>query len=465
MTIGGDNIINYNFSYILTLGSVQCSLITVFLYMFPLHKKKQFVLRFISCVVISLLIAPLIKMYQSYTANIFCNTTSSIKSFLGVIFGIGGDLSFNLLLICFVVYVCCKIEWNKAFYCSICAYLTQDIAYTIFVIIMPNSANRGAKTINPNTLWLELLIMALIYSFFFLFFAQKLPENGEYKFNCNRSLPAMLSIIYIGRIIGTYAKKSFDSQDNNIFSFMLIYDVLLSVTLLVTQLILQKEDSYRTAMAIETQLRLTQKRQYEIFRENIDAINHKCHDLKHLVSALKIETDSSRKKELLHELEQDIMIYDAHMDTGNDILDTLLSEIWVNCYHKNIQWTCMADGNALKFLDAIDLYTLLGNALENAVENTSQVSNTQKRFLCVNIWKKERMAFIKIENYCEDIPNFYDGIPITTKKNSLEHGYGMRSIQTVVNRYDGEWKVTIKDNIFTINIMLPIPMNIKNQKI
>lgn len=159
------------------------------------------------------------------------------------------------------------------------------------------------------------------------------------------------------------------------------------------------------------------------------------------------------------------MIYDAHMDTGNDILDTLLSEIWVNCYHKNIQWTCMADGNALKFLDAIDLYTLLGNALENAVENTSQVSNTQKRFLCVNIWKKERMAFIKIENYCEDIPNFYDGIPITTKKNSLEHGYGMRSIQTVVNRYDGEWKVTIKDNIFTINIMLPIPMNIKNQKI
>lgn len=88
----------------------------------------------------------------------------------------------------------------------------------------------------------------------------------------------------------------------------------------------------------------------------------------------------------------------------------------------------MADGNAIRFLDSVDLYTLLGNALENAVESVSQVSDPQKRFLSVNIWKRERMAFLKIENYCETIPEFRAVLPVTTKTNASEHGYGMRSI-------------------------------------
>ncbi len=75
---------------------------------------------------------------------------------------------------------------------------------------------------------------------------------------------------------------------------------------------------------MEAPLRLTQKWHYEAFRENPDVINHKCHDLKRLVAALKCETESARKQELLRELEEDVMIFDEHMDTGNDAPDALL---------------------------------------------------------------------------------------------------------------------------------------------
>lgn len=197
---------HYDFLQILTLGSIQCSLITAFLYMLPLQKREKFPLRFLSCILVSLFLTPVLKIYQSYTAAMF-RTAVPMRRFFGTILGAGGDLSFNLLLICLIVYLCCNIRLNKALYCSVCAYLTQDIAYTIFVILMPNAANRGAHSIQPDTLWLELLIMVLIYGFFFLIFARKLPENGEYKFNCGRSLPAMLLIMYIGRMIGTYINK------------------------------------------------------------------------------------------------------------------------------------------------------------------------------------------------------------------------------------------------------------------
>ena len=118
----------------------------------------------------------------------------------------------------------------------------------------------------------------------------------------------------------------------------------------------------------------------------------------------------------------------------------------------------MADGHAVSFLDPIDLYTLLGNALENAIESTSQISNPQKRFLSVNIWRKERMAFLKIENYCESEPQIQNGLPVTTKNTPSEHGYGIRSIQSVIQRYDGELKISTVDHVFTLAIILPIPM-------
>ena len=447
----------YDVTQILTPGAVQCGLVTGFLYMLPLQKREHFPQRFLVSVVISLLAAPLLKLYQTRTAGLFLRK-DAFPALLGIVIGTGGDLFLNLLLLFLLVFFCCKLKWHKALYCAVCAYLTQDIAYTAFVILMPNAANRGAHPVQPETLWLELLIMLLVYGLFFVCFAKKLPENGDYRFQCSRSLPVMLLLIFIGRILGTYAKWGFDAQSNNTFIFMLIYDALLSTTLLVTQLLQRREESYRTAAALESQLRLMQKLQYETFRSNLDAINHKCHDLKHLVAALRSEADSERKKELLRELEQDVMIYGAHMDTGNDVLDALLSDAWMNCYHKNVQWTCMADGHAVGFLDPIDLYSMLGNALENAIESAAQVTDPQKRFLSVNIWRKERMAFLKIENYCETVPKIQNGLPVTTKSNPSEHGYGMRSIQSVVQRYDGELKISTVDHVFTLDVILPIPM-------
>ncbi len=448
----------YDVSQILTPGAVQCGLVTGFLYMLPLQKREHFPQRFFFAAIGSLLAAPLLKLYQSCTAGLFLGR-DAFSALPGILIGTGGDLLWNVWILFLMVFFCCKLKWHKALYCAVCAYLTQDIAYTAFVILMPNAANRGTHPVQWNTFWLELLIMLLVYGFFFICFARKLPENGDYRFQCSRSLPAMLSLIFVGRILGTYAKWGFDTQSNNTFVFLLIYDALLSTTLLVTQLLQRREESFRTAAALEAQLRRMQKQQYETFRSNLDAINHKCHDLKHLVAALRSEGDSERKKELLRELEQDVMIYDAQMDTGNDGLDALLSDAWMNCYHKNVQWTCMADGQAVGFLDPIDLYTMLGNALDNAIESAAQVSDPQKRFLSVNIWRKQRMAFLKIENYCETLPVLQNGLPVTTKSNPSEHGYGMRSIQSVVHRHDGELKISTVDHVFTLSIILPIPMD------
>ena len=116
----------------------------------------------------------------------------------------------------------------------------------------------------------------------------------------------------------------------------------------------------------------------------------------------------------------------------------------------------MADGKALEFMDAFDLYIMLGNALDNAVECLSTVTPVEKRFLFINIRRKGSLVLICIRNYCEQSPEFAHGLPVTTKDNKQEHGYGTRSIRAIAEKYNGQISARWQNQVFSLNIMLPI---------
>ena len=49
-----------------------------------------------------------------------------------------------------------------------------------------------------------------------------------------------------------------------------------------------------------------------------------------------------------------------------------------------------------------------------------------------------------------------NGLPLTTKKDKDYHGFGMKSIQLVVNKYDGDLNVNVANNVFSLSIMFPV---------
>ena len=61
--------------------------------------------------------------------------------------------------------------------------------------------------------------------------------------------------------------------------------------------------------------------------------------------------------------------------------------------------------------------------------------------------------FIKIENYCDKPVQVKDGVPVTTKENPEEHGFGSRSIRSVVEKYQGESSVLVENHVFTLNMI------------
>ena len=63
---------------------------------------------------------------------------------------------------------------------------------------------------------------------------------------------------------------------------------------------------------------------------------------------------------------------------------------------------------------------------------------------------------IRVENCCGDDVVFSDGLPVT-KKDSKYHGYGMKSIRSIVEKYEGSMTVKVQDGWFELRILIPVP--------
>ena len=267
----------------------------------------------------------------------------------------------------------------------------------------------------------------------------------------------MLIILYIGRILGTLASIEYGSTETVLFRIILLYDMLLTASLLFSQVLIFYQGQYQQKLAMESQLRQQQYQQFILFQESVDTIQHKCHDLKHMIAALQQEGNTSQRQQLLQEMQTAVTRYDTSINTGNTTLDALLNRTWNSCEQRNIQWTCMVDGKALEFMDPFDLYIMLGNALDNAVECLTAIPEIEKRFLSVNIRCKNGLALLCLRNYCDHPLSFAHGLPLTTKTDKAKHGYGTRSIREIAEKYNGQISAKLEQQIFTLNILLPLP--------
>ncbi len=195
--------------------------------------------------------------------------------------------------------------------------------------------------------------------------------------------------------------------------------------------------------------------QYRISRESIDLVNRKCHDLKHQLVALR-EGVAGDKSEILKEMEQAVLFYEHVVNTGNNALDTVLTEKSLFCESNNINFTCIADGGKLDFMKPSDLYSLMGNAISNAIESVMREDDEEKRIIFLNVFEKQSMLCVHLENYCAAKPVFSDGLPVTTKADRENHGIGTKSIRYIADKYGGSTVFGFEEDLFSMDITFPL---------
>lgn len=226
--------------------------------------------------------------------------------------------------------------------------------------------------------------------------------------------------------------------------------VLYAYHILCRQTQAQKElDAMQTVLE-------NQYAQYKMSRESIEMINRKYHDLKHMITALRSEPDQETRTRWLDEIEADIHSYEAQNKTGNTILDTVLTGKSLYCQKHGIELSVVADGESIAFMDVMDICTIFGNALDNAIECELKIPEKEKRMIHLRLTTQKRFLLLQVENYCPQRPEFQSGLPVTTKSDSSNHGFGLKSIQYTAQKYGGTTTVQAEGSWFILKVLIPL---------
>ena len=232
-----------------------------------------------------------------------------------------------------------------------------------------------------------------------------------------------------------------------------LFRSLLSLLALLMLYIYKIEYHLRDDYEILSELLEKDKIRYEVSKEYTELINMKFHDIKHQIG--KLRRTEKVDPAYLDRLESAIRQYDSELHTGNEALDIILTEKNRICAEKNIEATIIADGRALSFISAADIYSIFGNILDNAIEASEKLQEDDMKQISLVAAEDSGVIRIRVQNYFSETPK-QDGDSFhTTKKDTDAHGFGIKSVKYIVEKYGGVVTTEISGSTFLLNILLP----------
>ncbi|MBR4210596.1 MAG: sensor histidine kinase [Lachnospiraceae bacterium] len=384
------------------------------------------------------------------------------------------ELSAAFLLLfaftCLLSFFCFDASPLGLLFCHIAAYTTQHFAYCLSncMLLLSNlNANvYGVYTeevlvskvlpVNEVFGWIfTFVIYYLSYYLSFLFFGLKLPKKEEPPL---KNLQ-VLAVSAVAIVLSIFVNSAivYGSQSGDLILLVNAYNAVCCVFIMYMLFSVMDKKQMENELTEIYEILRKSSEQYKNSRRTIELINIKCHDLKHQIR--EIGQANAINETALAEISDVISIYDSEVKTGNPVLDTILTEKSLYCYKNKIKLTCMADGSRLGFMNEAELYSLFGNAIDNAITAVRKVEDESRRYIGLNVSQLKGFVKVNIHNYYEGELNFSEeGLPLTTKADKENHGFGMKSIRYIVEKYGGTVSVKTEKGVFNLNILFPAAM-------
>ena len=246
-----------------------------------------------------------------------------------------------------------------------------------------------------------------------------------------------------------------------------IYDLLLfiycsvAVTVVVILIILYQNIKAEQGEKLLNQMLSTQiddlKRhigQVENLYQDIRGMKHDMTN--HILTLEKLYSGNgaSQAQEYANELKAHLSnVAVDGIKSGNPITDTTLQEWKTDAEKRNIRFDSDFHFPTGSNINAFDISVILNNALQNAVENTEEGKGTH---ISVKSYRRNNAYMIEISNSFTGTLRWDAecGLPITSRSESDDHGYGLHNIRNVARKYFGDIDITLKDDKFVLNVML-----------
>lgn len=368
----------------------------------------------------------------------------------------GGPLPYALLRLLRIVLVfgatvlamgwCFAIPLPTLITACASGYAVEHICFHITLII-GNTTPLLAGVSGPVARWelLEYLLFPVFYLIFALLAWLFFRKNNGYSEQSARMNGASITLIAV--TIGmTRLSDIWRDNLSIIVSFYAVAGCLLALCIqwvMLRAIRLQHENETMRLLWRE------ERRQYELSKKEIETLNIKHHDLKKRLAELNVVLTAQE----IDTIAEAVDAYDRKVRTGNEALDVLLTKKNMICRSEGIMIGYVGDASALSFMTAMEVYSLFGNAVDNAVEAVRKLDDPQQKTIDIKVEKTGSMVSMTFTNYFTGELRMQDGLPVTTRTDEEGfHGFGVRSMQNIAEKYGGGLSAVAADGIFTLTV-------------
>ena len=158
-------------------------------------------------------------------------------------------------------------------------------------------------------------------------------------------------------------------------------------------------------------------------------------------------------KEYFQELNQEFAT-NLKVYCPNKIVNAVLNNKEQLALDSNIQCDFQIDLETSPKIDDIDLCSILGNTIDNAIEALRKVSKLSERTLSLKARYTNGFFSYEIKNSKINEIQKKGGRFLTDKIEKEAHGIGLRSVQTIVEKYNGDMDISYTNDTFTVTIMI-----------
>ncbi len=417
------NFINWGWEFPLEI------FVAMLIFAYGMRRRRNFFVRVVCCFLAY--VAVILFMPNAVSISVYIEEAGNWVYF-------GASMIWCIIIWAVVLALFCvcfdeKPRW--IIFCGVAGYCVQHASYSVYCIF----EGLFLKDLGLNVLWMQYIIMAVCYVIFFFVLRRSLKKNHAALENKLALLIVCVVALFI--MVGLSLGINFYAHNEYEVLFRL-YGLSAALVLLGLLFTMLSKDKYVRENYALKHMWQSDRKHFESQKKEMEIINIKIHDLKHGY----VTTESEGDMKML------LSYYDAVFRTGCEALDVVLTEKNYMCVKLGITFTCLADGRFFSFMQDNDIYSLFSNILDNAIEAVQLVPE-EKRQISVTASKKDDVLSITETNYFNGSIVEENGEIVTAKQDRIYHGFGLKSIKYVVDKYGGTVMVNTDGDVYCLNVM------------
>ena len=371
--------------------------------------------------------------------------------------------AFKMPIIFIVAFIVLQVSYKESIYQTViaieiwficCIFLVEAFVYPVSKFIFNNMLLVVIDC--QNILRWEVYVIAIAIRIVSLIIIYEVLKNFKYKIKANDC--AVLSTVFM---IG-FAALMFSVYNvlnlSKIPHILIFFSLTIFILIFLIVFLYSKNTMFLREQEQKDKMQIAQlQQQFAYYQEKLkdeEKVRSVYHDMKNHLLVLQRQINSPETAEMVEKLQSQVAMYEDYEHTGNDILDIILKEKSETAREKHIALSVTADLNGVDFIEPLDVSTIFGNGLDNAIEASEKLPEEQRAIL-VKAGRVQNFFSVLIENSC--LQNREYTKQRTTKSDDFLHGFGISNMRKAAEKYDGQLTIKCENEKFTLKILIPIP--------